>query len=141
VYSLRIADEIRMAVAPVFLLTALMMLLTLLTTRLVRCVDRARSVMEERSGSPDHGASDACLRILRRRLWLIQWSIRCVIAASVLVCLIVVTLFSSEYLLPDLTSIIVFLFVGAMALLMVGLGCLFGEIGFAVSRADVELWD
>lgn len=135
-YTMSISDEIRLALTPVFLLTALGTLLALLSARLTRCVDRMRSVTA--SGT---AASDTGMAMLRRRLRLTQWAIRFAIAAAILVCLVVISIFISDFVLPDFSPLIAGIFIAAMLFVAGSLACLFAEIGFSVTRADIEFWD
>jgi hypothetical protein len=135
-YTMSISDEIRLALTPVFLLTALGTLLVLLSARLTRCIDRMRSVLA--SGTP---ASDTGMAMLRRRLRLTQWAIRLAIAAAILVCLVVISIFISDFVLPDFSSVIAGVFVAAMLCVAASLACLFIEIGITATRADIEFWD
>lgn len=131
-----IADEIRLSIAPVFLLTALAGFTTIMTGRLTRSIDRARTLAA--GEEPDSGAAMA---LIRRRLRLVQWAIRCFAGAAIVVCVVVVCIFLGDYLLPDLSGIIGVLFMLAMALTVAGLLFFFAEIGFAVQNADERSWD
>jgi Ca2+/Na+ antiporter len=138
--TLAIAEEIRLAVTPVFLLTAIVTLLLVLSQRLSRCVDRIRSI---RSG--DNALADTPsprgYRTLQRRLWLIQWSIRLCILTAALVCVVVILIFASEFLLPNLSALIAGLFVASMVMLMASLVIFLIDIGAAVSDAGMDAWD
>ena len=96
-----IAEEIRLAVAPVFLLTALAALSTLLSQRLTRCIDRVRVL----AGSRQDASGQTAQGVLRRRLRVIQWSIRFSISAAILTCFVVVAIFASDTLLGDLATV------------------------------------
>lgn len=132
-----IAEEIRLAVAPVFLLTALAALSTLLSQRLTRCIDRVRAL----AGSRQDASGQTAQGVLRRRLRVIQWSIRFSISAAILTCLVVVAIFASDTLLGDLEIIISTLFIAAMLLVVTSLVLLMIDIGFAVSGTDEDFWD
>lgn len=132
-----IAEEIRLAVAPVFLLTALAALSTLLSQRLTRCIDRVRAL----AGSRQDASGQTARGVLRQRLRVIQWSIRFSISAAILTCLVVVAIFASDTLLGDLEIIISTLFIAAMLLVVTSLVLLMIDIGFAVSGTDEDFWD
>lgn len=135
-YTMSISDEIRLALTPVFLLTALGTLLLLLSARLTRCVDRMRSVIASGTAASDRGTA-----VLRRRLRLTQWAIRLAIGAAILVCLVVVSIFVSDFVLPDFSALIAGTFIAAMLCVAGSLVCLFVEIGITATRADIEFWD
>jgi hypothetical protein len=65
---------------------------------------------------PDKAAS----RVLAARVSRIQWAIRCNVTAAILICAVVVSIFISDYLVPDLSNLIAALFIAAMALLAAG---------------------
>ena len=72
-----ITHTIQLAVAPVFLLTALGTTLSVFTTRLARIVDRARRV-EVRVRDEAGAARDASVRelgMIERRVRLIYWAL------------------------------------------------------------------
>jgi len=131
-----IAEEIRLAVAPVFLLTALAALSTLLSQRLARLLDRARATAEA-----DEAAGKARRIGLRRRMRMIQWSVRCSISAAVLTCFVVIAIFATDTLLGDLAVVISTLFIGAMLLVVASLVLLMLDIGSSVSSTEEEFWD
>lgn len=132
-----IADEIRLAVAPVFLLTALAALLNLTTQRLTRLLDRLRVQAVGEDGAPNEIAT----AVLRRRLRVIQWSIRGGISAAILICFVVIAIFMTDTLLGDLAIVITTLFTGAMLLVVFSLALLLVDIGFSVSSAEEDIWE
>jgi len=120
-----LARTIQLAVAPVFLLTALGTILSVLTTRLSRVVDRSR-VLSARIDSTGGGPSAAVLRtslppqteleILARRRVLVNRAITCATLAALLVCLVVLLAFLSFMLHQNFSRVIASLFIGAMAM-------------------------
>jgi len=99
-----IADAIRLAIAPVFLLTGLAGLLNVMATRLARVIDRARSLEASWSGLDTDARSRARLEMhnLERRRRVCSWSINFSTMAALLVCLVIVTLFMEQFLEADL---------------------------------------
>ncbi len=94
-----IARLIQSAVAPVFLLTGVAATLGVLTNRLARIVDRARTLeqrLEGHPGSAQHLHAD--LAVLARRARYINWAISMCAIAALLVALVVVTLFANAFL-------------------------------------------
>jgi|SRR5689334_9320723 len=90
-----ITHAIQLAVAPVFLLTAIGTLITALNNRLGRAVDRRRVVQERMHHASQEGAAEARgeLATLARRSRLIYFSILAAVAAALLVCLVVACAF------------------------------------------------
>ncbi|PCI79448.1 MAG: hypothetical protein COB20_04845 [SAR86 cluster bacterium] len=119
-----IASVIQLAVAPVFLLAGIAGLLNVLSVRLGRAVDRVR-VVETRLGKEPHPEHVTILQAEIAALWsrirLANWSIRMFVAGALLVCLVIVSLFFSEFAQFNLSAAIVAFFLGAMLLLIMGL--------------------
>jgi hypothetical protein len=130
-----IANIIQLSVAPVFLVAGIGTLLNVLTARLARVVDRNRALDRDiRAGlSPygDHGFHLGELRVLDKRMNWINRSITLATMAMLLVCLVVVALFSGELLSLDLSDAIAALFIAAMAALIMSLIGFLIEIGYA----------
>ena len=143
-----IARIIQLAVAPVFLIAGIGALLNVLTARLGRVVDRGRAV---EAALAEDGAADrtseihkrlvAELRSIDRRLARINIAVTLSTLAELLVCLVVVTLFTGELLGADLSRIIAVQFIATMAALIAGLVFFLGEISIAtrVLRVRTEL--
>lgn len=130
-----IAHTIQLAVAPVFLLTALGTIINVLTTRLSRVVDRTR-VLSARIDST--GGSSAVLRsslppqdelaLLWRRRILVNRAITCATMAALLVCLVVLLAFLGFMLHQNFSRFIALLFIGAMAMFIAALLLFLREI-------------
>lgn len=81
-----IAQETRLAVAPVFLLTGIAVFLTVLSNRLGRVIDRTHAF--EAAGTSGGDAEPAPApdgASLRQRVWLIQWAIRLFVGSALLI--------------------------------------------------------
>ncbi|MFT4817527.1 MAG: hypothetical protein ACI80L_000798 [Pseudohongiellaceae bacterium] len=119
-----LASVIQLAVAPVFLLAGIAGLLNVLSVRLGRAVDRVR-VVETRLGKEPHSDHVTILQAEITALWsrirLANWSIRMFVAAALVICLVIVSLFFSEFASFNMSSAIVVFFLGAMMLLILGL--------------------
>lgn len=119
--SLSIAQEIQLSVAPVFMLTAIAALLGALFNRLTQTVDQKRALGDPPEGEGDMSEPDKIAsKALSARIRRIQWAIRCIVTAAILICTVVVAIFVGDYLAPDLSNLIAALFIGAMALLAAG---------------------
>lgn len=131
-----IARVIQLAVAPVFLLTALATLITALNNRLGRIVDRRRVVQDRMPSSPalaDADASQAELRLLSRRIRLIYFAILAAVVGALLVCLVVAGAFIGALIAVDLARLVAVLFILAMFSLIACLGTFLREIFLAVT--------
>jgi len=111
-----VAHSIQLAVAPVFLLSGVGVVLTVLTNRLARIIDRARLLersLAEGTGNPE-ARTHAELRDLSRRAHLVQVAITLSTVCALLVSLVIVSLFAGVALGRDLSHFIVFLFIAGL---------------------------
>lgn len=111
-----ISRIIQIAVAPVFLLSGVGVMLTVFTGRLSRIVDRAR-VLEERLLFADtlhQGEIQSELNALSVRSRMIDGAITLGIGAGMLICMVIVALFMGDMLALNLSVWIAVLFVVAM---------------------------
>jgi|SRR6185369_241432 len=130
-----VSRVIQLAVAPVFLLTAIATLINAMNTRLGRIVDRRRVVnarLEDESSGPEVTALDGEIRRLARRIQTIYHAIFCVVLAALLVCLVVAAAFVGALMQIDLARVVAVLFILAMLSMIAGLGLLLREIYWAV---------
>jgi hypothetical protein len=111
-----IAHSIQLSVAPVFLLSGVGVVLTVLTNRLARIIDRARSLESELISQPED--INTCirgeLRKLSRRARTVQLAITLATTCALLICLVIVSLFAGVALSRDLSQFIVVLFITAL---------------------------
>lgn len=129
-----ISRVIQLAVAPVFLLTALATLISALNARLGRIVDRRRVVYERLLGH-DKGQdalADREIASLARRSKLIYFAIFCVVLSALLVCLVVAGAFLGALFGVDLAKLVATLFIAAMLAMIAGLGQFLREVYLAV---------
>ena len=117
-----ITRVIQLAIAPVFMLTAVASLINALLGRLARAVDRRRVVETKLSetGESDH-ESLVELRLLGRRIQLVLWSIGFAVMSALMVCLLIGTAFMGAYTSLDLSRTVAILFVASVVALT---GCL-----------------
>lgn len=130
-----IAHVIQLAVAPVFLLTAVGAILGVMTNRLARIVDRARAL--ELKLSAAEGAAraelDGRLRNLSRRAKLISHAIALCVTTAVLVCGVIITLFLGEFLDFHATVPAALLFIAGLLSFLLALVWLLREVFLATS--------
>ena len=132
-----IPHVIQLAVAPVFLLTAVCTLLMVLTNRLGRSVDRRRVLTSHLLDAEAHLAELARdeLGQVERRIRLIYGAIALAVLAAIFVCLLIAVAFVDALLAADLARAVAAMFVLAMLALIVSLGIFLREIFLAVSGA------
>ena len=132
-----ITRVIQLAVAPVFLLTAIGTIINALNIRLGRVVDRRR-VLNERLRSVDADtAKDAReeLSLLARRSKLIYYAIFTAVTAALLVCLVVAVAFVGALLTIELARVVAVLFILSMCALIICLAVFLREIFVAVTES------
>lgn len=136
-----IAHVIQLSVAPVFLLTGIGALLGVMTNRLARIVDRARTLEPQlpdaEAAAAQHIETD--LSELARRARLTNRAITLLVAAALLVCLVIVGLFVTAYYAwsPDLTRVVATLFAAAMVALIAGLLTFLREVYIATATLRI----
>lgn len=133
-----VAQIIRTAVTPVFLLVGIAGLLGTLSARLGRIIDRKRTVDRGLTRSADQSCGDTLrteARRLQKRIRLVNWSMRSFVGGALVVCLVIVALFIGDTIAPSLAGVIATLFMMAMLLLICGLVLLLAEVGVATEQA------
>lgn len=132
-----IAHVIQLAVAPVFLLTAIGTMLAVLTNRLGRAVDRSRVVENLLSNLADESLANAHeeLLLLARRVRLIYVAIVLAVMSALFVCLLIAGAFIDAFIAANLARAIAVLFVLAMLALIGSLTVFLREIFLAVTSA------
>ena len=129
-----ISRVIQLAVAPVFLLTAIATLINALNTRLGRIVDRRRVVQERlpSQGSDASAVAQREIRMLVRRSRLVYYAIFCAVLSALLVCLVVAGAFLGALLGVDLARGVAALFIAVMMAMIASLGLSLREVFLAV---------
>jgi len=134
-----VAHAVQLAIAPVFLLTGIAAMLSVMTNRLGRVIDRAR-VLEERL----EGASPECLATLRadlallsRRAKLNGRAITLCTTTALLVCIMIAVLFLSASLRFDASIPVALLFIAAMLCFFLGLLGFLREIYLATMNLRI----
>lgn len=133
-----VAQIIRTAVTPVFLLVGISGLLGTLSGRLGRIIDRKRVVDLSLRQTDEQSCSDVLsmeARRLQQRIRLVNWSMRSFVGGALVVCLVIVALFLGDTIAPSLAGVIATLFMIAMLLLIAGLVLLLSEVGVATEQA------
>ena len=136
-----ITHTIQLAVAPVFLLTAIATTLNVLTTRLGRIVDRARRV-EGRllsGGAGEAPVTSDELSRLARRARLIQVAMTFGTGSALFVCLTIATAFVGYMLDVRLGGAMAVLFILAIASYVGSLACFLREVFWAFQTLTFTL--
>jgi Protein of unknown function (DUF2721) len=134
-----ITRAIQLAVAPVFLLTAIGTLIAVLNVRLGRNVDRRRGLEEELRGTADNKQTDEQrarlpeLRLLTRRIRLIYFAMLSAGLGALLVCLVVAGAFVGALVAVDISREIAVLFILAMFAVIGCLAMFLREVFLAVT--------
>jgi hypothetical protein len=129
---------IQLAIAPVFLLTAIGSMLSTMTNRIARIVDRARQLEEKLAATPDaRTAEHRELRLLARRARLINMAITFTVLSALLVCVSIGGLFLDAYWERSITSVVAWVFGSSLAALTIGLGLFLREIYVATATLRI----
>lgn len=111
-----VAEIVRVALAPVFLLSGIGAFLNVLASRLSRIVDRSREVeprlLSSRGSEHDRWIAD--LKILDWRMSLISWATGLSVTSAILTCLVVILLFAANLIHTHLGTEIAWLFMASM---------------------------
>ncbi len=130
-----ITRVIQLAVAPVFLLSAIGTIINALTGRLARAVDRRRVVEEKvqdsAAESPAHPDMIVELKLLARRITLVLWSIGFAVFSALLVCILIGTAFVGAFTSLDLSRTVAILFLAAVVALTICLVLFMREVFLA----------
>lgn len=140
-FEAEIARIIQLAVAPVFLIAGIGGILSVLLNRLKLIYQRYRrfeqGFLEDTNRTPNQEEKIE-LGLLDRRMTLIHKSITLSTMAVLLVCLVIVALFTEEFIRVDVSVLVASLFVAAMATLILALIFFLIEIRIATRMLRVR---
>jgi len=138
-----VGETIRLAVAPVFLLTGIGGFLNVCASRLARVIDRARTVEEriKTTRGADHDRYIDEIRTLDRRIGIINVAILLSVLSACMVCLLVILLFGNQLFGNRFDTAVALLFIGSMLCTGVGFALFIVEtrVGSAVTRVRNEI--
>ena len=134
-----IAHVIQLAVAPVFLIAGIGSMLGVLTNRLGRIVDRARDIQKQIAAAGDSYdiQLNADLRIHARRARLVQLAIGCCAVCALLICAVVVALFTGALFEINFAIFVAVLFIAAMGSFLIALLFFLREIHIAITSLRI----
>ncbi len=134
-----IGHVIQLAVAPVFLLSGVGIILTVLTNRLARVVDRARRLEDAADSAPiaERESINGQLRVMARRARLMNRAITLSTVSALLVALVVVTIFLGAVLDFNTSLPIAAMFILAMLSLIGALLIFLREVFLSISTLRI----
>ncbi len=132
-----VSHVIQLAVAPVFLLTGVGAILSVLTGRLGRLVDRFRVLSETHSELPVKQAKE--LKILSVRVLWVHWAITLCTVSALFVAIVIGALFVGAVVDINPSRVVSILFILAMTSLIIGLGCFLREISLSVHIFELKV--
>lgn len=132
-----VARLIQLAIAPVFLLTAVGTMIGVLSNRLGRAVDRSRILEDRLRQLQPEGQKLAReeLETISRRVRLVYASIVLAVICALFVGLLIAVAFVDAFINIDLSKFIGLLFIGAMVAFIFSLLVFLREIFLAVTSA------
>ena len=134
-----LSELIKIAVAPVFLLAGIAGFLNVMSGRLGRISDRVRVAERNIQTFADAERIQKNKReiiMLWRRVGVINWAIGLCVTAGLLVCSVIVTLFSGELWRINLDTLVITLFIPAMASLISALLVFLVEVRLATKTIE-----
>jgi MFS family permease len=135
-----VAATIQTAIAPVFLLAGIGAILNVLAGRLSRIIDRTRTLesLHPRSTGPEHDRHVWELRILDKRISVINAALSLCVASAVAVCVVVALLFVAQIIHLKIGVAVAVLFIGTMAMLTTGLILFLVEVRISLRAIHVR---
>lgn len=134
-----IVHVIQLAVAPVFLLSGVGVILTVLTNRLARIIDRARLLEDRLHDAPEERCAEMHVEMSRlaHRAWMINLALTLATSSALLVCLVIALLFVGSSLRIDMDTPISIMFVTSMLALVGSLTIFLREIFLGTAQLRI----
>jgi len=135
-----VAEIVRVALAPVFLLSGIGAFLNVLASRLARIVDRSRQLepLLLASRGPEHDRWVKDLKVLDKRMSLINWATGLTVTSALFTCVVVILLFAANLVRTHLGSEIAWLFMASMVSIGAGFGVFLIETTVAARAVRVR---
>jgi hypothetical protein len=135
-----IAQAIQLSLSPVFMLAGIGALLNVLAGRLSRVVDRSRTLeaLHPRSTGPEHDRHVWELRLIDRRIKLINRGLALAVTSAVMVCLVVASMFVAELVRYRFGTIVAATFILAMVLLIAALLTFLVEVRLSLRAIHIR---
>lgn len=137
-----ITHVIQLSVAPAFLLVAIGTLITILSSRLNRIVDRRRLLQDRLRENGDEPSSEVSREfgLLSQRSDLIYHAILSAVVGALLICLVVAGAFLGAMLSIELAEMVATLFVLAMIAMFIAWSLFLREVFIAVRTRTHKHW-
>jgi hypothetical protein len=134
-----IAHVIQLAVAPVFLLMGVTAMLGVLMNRLGRIIDRGRRLesLPTELAAERRRITDDEMGLLVRRARIAYWAVTLCTLCALLICCVIAVLFLGAFFERDLSPLVAWLFIAAMAALFGTLVNFLREIYFATRNLRI----
>ena len=135
-----VAHLIQLALGPVFLISGVGITLSMLTARLARIVDRARTLEDRREATSDpqkHKVIDKDLRAILRRSRYINSAIALSTTCALLVALVVTLLFASAFTPLSVGPVVAIMFVASLLCLSVAFLMFLIEVRIATNTLRI----
>ncbi len=139
-YLSTVSETIQAAIAPVFLLAGLGSMLNVMVGRLARIVDRSRKLQQLHpvSSGPEHERHVWELRLIDRRISVINTAIFLCVSSALAICIVVAVMFVSRLMALHVGAIVAVAFVISMLLLMGGLMFFLYEVRLSLGAIHVR---
>ena len=131
-----VARVIQQAVAPVFLLTGIGAMLSVITNRIARIVDRSRVLRN--SSDPKLPAQMEEMAMLSRRVRWVHWAVSLCTMSALFICIVIAALFVGSEIGIDPSRAVSLFFISAMLALISGLLCFLREIYLATGNIEMK---
>ncbi|SEJ40476.1 Protein of unknown function [Sphingomonas sp. OV641] len=137
---LTIAQTIQLSLSPVFMLAGIGALLNVLAGRLSRVIDRARTIeaLFPNTTGPDRARHAWELRLLDRRMTIINRALFLAVSSAVMTCAVVATLFVAVLASLHIGQLVAIAFILAMVLLIASLACFMIEVSKSMQANRVR---
>lgn len=135
-----IAQTIQLSLSPIFMLTAVGTLLNVLAGRLSRVIDRARALeaLHPRSTGAEHDRHIWELRLLDRRMTVVNAGLFLGVSSAILTCTTVALLFVAELVKLHIGTLVALFFILSMLLLILALICFMVEVRMSLRANHVR---
>lgn len=135
-----VAEIVRLALAPVFLLSGIGAFLNVCVSRLSRIVDRSREVeprlLQSRGAEHDRWVRE--IAVIDRRMHLVSWATALSVVSGVLTCLVVALLFAAALTQTHFGTAIALLFIASMLSIAAGFAVFLIETRIAARAVRVR---
>ena len=132
-----VSHVIQLSVAPVFLLTGIGAILSVLVSRLGRIVDRGRVLREQHKMIDEANMMER--KVLNIRAFWVHWSIVFCTVSALLVAVVIAVLFLASEVHFDPTHTVSPMFILAMLSLIAGLICFLREIYLSTHTIEIDI--